>query len=95
MEAYTTSMSPRAPTNQIMTNVYKYIEKVVRQYWWTEEDAVVHRCGQRVSVVTCLVLTIFNDGAYLTFKSIFHKALSLFYFDYEITLESVPGTNLY
>jgi len=25
-----------------------------------------------------LVLIIFNDGAYLTFKSIFHKALDLF-----------------
>jgi len=24
------------------------------------------------------VLTIFNEGAYLTFKSIFHKALKLF-----------------
>ena len=42
-----------------------------------------------------LVLTIFNEGAYLTFKSIFHKALNLFQFDCEITLESVPGTNQY
>ena len=25
-----------------------------------------------------LFLTIFNEGAYLTFKSIFHKALNLF-----------------
>ena len=25
-----------------------------------------------------LVLTIFNEGAYLTFKSIFHKAVNLF-----------------
>jgi len=25
-----------------------------------------------------LVLTIFNEGAYLTFKLIFHKALNLF-----------------
>ena len=40
-------------------------------------------------------LTIFNEGAYLTFKSIFHKALNLFQFDCEITLESVPGTNQY
>jgi len=29
-----------------------------------------------------LVSTIFNEGAYLTFKSIF-KALDLFYFDFE------------
>jgi len=34
-----------------------------------------------------LVLTIFNQGAYLSFKSIFHKALNLFYFDCEITFE--------
>jgi len=33
------------------------------------------------------------EVAYLTFKSIFHKAFNLFYFDCEITLESVPGTN--
>ena len=42
-----------------------------------------------------LVLTIFNEGAYLTVKSIFPKALTLHYFDCEITLESVPGTNQY
>jgi len=41
------------------------------------------------------VLTIFNEAAYLTSESIFHKALNLFYFDCEITLESVPGTNQY
>ena len=35
-----------------------------------------------------LILTIFNEGAYMTFKSIFHKALNLFYFDCDITLES-------
>ena len=40
-----------------------------------------------------LVLTIFNEGAYLPFKSIFHKALNSFKFDCEITLESVSGTN--
>jgi len=34
-----------------------------------------------------------KQGAYLTFKSIFHKALNLFKFDCEITLESIPGTN--
>ena len=31
----------------------------------------------------------------MTFKTIFHKALNLFRFDCEITLESVPGTNQY
>jgi len=35
-------------------------------------------------------LTIFNKGAYLSFKSIFHKAFSLYC---EIRLTSVPGTN--
>ena len=42
-----------------------------------------------------LVLTIFNKGAYLTFKSIFHKVLNLFKFDCEFTVKSVPGTNQY
>ena len=40
-----------------------------------------------------LVLTILNEGAYLTIKSTFQKALNLFKFDCEITLESIPGTN--
>jgi len=40
-------------------------------------------------------LTISNEGACLTFKSIFHKALDVFEFDWEITLNSVPGTNQY
>ena len=40
-------------------------------------------------------LTIFNEGAYSTFKSIFHKALNSFWFNCEITLKSVPGTNQY
>ena len=31
-------------------------------------------CGSTIVVV----LTIFNEGAYLTFNSIFHKALTLF-----------------
>jgi len=31
-------------------------------------------CISTCSVVWLLVLTIFNEGAYLTFKSIFHKA---------------------
>jgi len=44
---------------------------------------------------TVLVLTIFSEGAYFTLESIFHKALNLFKFDCEITLESVPGTNKY
>ena len=40
-----------------------------------------------------IVLTIFNEEAYLTFKSIFHKTLNLFQFDCKIMHESVPGTN--
>ena len=31
-----------------------------------------------ISQTVSLVLTIFNEGAYLTFKSIFHKALNYF-----------------
>ena len=46
--------------------------------------------GAKLSIVWFgLVLTIFNEGAYLTFKSIFHKALNLFQCDCEIRLESV------
>jgi len=41
------------------------------------------------------ILTIFNEGTYLTFESIFHKALNSFKFDCEITLESVQETNQY
>ena len=47
--------------------------------------------------ITCsfnLVLPIFNEAAYLIFKSIFRKTLNLL-FDSEIMLESVPGTNQY
>jgi len=38
---------------------------------------------------------ILKRGAYLTFKSIFHNALKLFYFDCQIKVVSVPGTNQY
>ena len=34
-------------------------------------------------------------GGFLTFKSLFHKALDLFWFDCEFTFESVPGTKQY
>ena len=42
-----------------------------------------------------LVLLIFNEGSNLKLKYILCKALNLFYFDCELTLESVPGTNQY
>jgi len=39
----------------------------------------VQYCGSSYYLTTsCLVLTIFNLGVYLAFKSIFHKALNLF-----------------
>ena len=31
------------------------------------------------NVILSIFLTIFNEGTYLTFKSIFHKALNLFW----------------
>ena len=46
--------------------------------------------GKLVKVIDTL-----DEGAYLACKSIFHKALNLFKFDCEITLESSPGTNQY
>ena len=33
--------------------------------------------GILCNIILVLVLTIFNERAYLTFKSIFHKALNL------------------
>ena len=46
--------------------------------------------------VYCLVVpTIFNEEAYLTCESIFHKALNSFKFECETTFESVPWTNQY
>ena len=41
-----------------------------------------------------LVLTIFNEGAYLTLKSIFHKALKYFSSKCDITLKSVPALSI-
>ena len=41
------------------------------------------------------VLTIFNDWAHFTFKWVFLQAVSLFKFDCEITIESVPVINQY
>ena len=46
-----------------------------------------------MTILNILVMMIFNEGAYLTFKSIFHNDLNLFVFDCEITLVSVPRTN--
>ena len=46
-----------------------------------------------MTILNILVLMILNEGAYLTFKSIFNNALNLFLFDCEITLVSVPGIN--
>jgi len=37
-----------------------------------------NKCIEFTYTKLYLVLTIFNKGAYLTFKSIFHKALNLF-----------------
>ena len=51
--------------------------------------------GSSEQVKNDLVLTIFNEGAYLIFKSIFHKVLNLVQFDCEITIESVAGSNQY
>ena len=48
-----------------------------------------------MTILNILVLMILNEGAYLTFKLIFHTVLNLFVFGCEITLVSVPGTNQY
>jgi len=41
------------------------------------------------------LLTIFNEGACFTLMSIFYMDLNSCWFDREITLESVHGTNHY
>ena len=56
------------------------------------DDVSFHCFGIRAYSIH-IVLTIFNERSYFIFKSIFHKALNLFQFDCEITLESVPRTN--
>jgi len=38
-----------------------------------------------------IFLQYFNEWAYFTYQSIFHEALNLFQFDYEITRESIYG----
>jgi len=58
---------------------------------YSDQNIDIYSC----STVGKLVLTIFNEGTYLTLKSIFNKALDLVEFDCEITLESVPGTYQY
>ena len=40
-------------------------------------------------------MKMFNEYAYFTFKSIFHKAFTVCLFDCEIRLKSVPETNQY
>ena len=65
------------------------------RYIETEKNTHLKQYIHIVQSNLLLLLTIFNEGAYLTFKSIFHKALNLSYTDCEITLESVPGTNQY
>jgi len=39
---------------------------------------MIHLLTHSKQKLTVLVLTILNEGAYLTFKAIFHKAFNLF-----------------
>ena len=55
----------------IFTSVVFYSEQCFVMYLCMY---ATHSVKLRLSI---LVLTIFNEGAYLTFKSIFHKALNL------------------
>jgi len=71
-----------SPTDRLLTPVYP-----PNCVSWRYNNEKVQQFG--------LVLTIFNEGAYLTYKSIFHKADYGLTFDCDITLESVPGTNQY
>ena len=55
----------------MFTSVVFYSEQCFVMYFCMY---ATHSVKLRLSI---LVLTIFNEGAYLTFKSIFHKALNL------------------
>ena len=57
-------------------------------------DVVVITCSMKMAY-RYLVLSIFNEVTYLKQMSIFHKALNLIKFDFEITLKSVSETNQY
>jgi len=39
---------------------------------------IIQKVSTEIAIFIFFKLTIFNKGAYLTFKSIFHKALNLF-----------------
>ena len=66
-----------------------------RVYNKTNKYYVKETCLLVNAFLMSLVLTKFNEGAYLAFKSVFCHALNVFQFDYEIMLESVPRTNQY
>jgi len=47
-----------------------------QRYIYSQQN--LHEDIESTTVSEFLVLTIFNEGAYFTFKSILHKALNLF-----------------
>jgi len=77
-------------------NIYRvgiiYISKGLHASPEKEMEASMACKFYTISIILVLVLTIFHKGAYLSFKSIFHKALNLFC---EITLKSFLGTDQY
>ena len=79
----------RKPVNIVLFKRVKFEKRATQKRWyilagrggdgldgiwyWLTLSPEIYRKKHR-----SLVLTIFNEGAYLTFKSIFHKALNLF-----------------
>ena len=65
--------------------------------WKLENHYLLYKAVQTTDKLknVILVLKYLTLKAYLTFESIFHKALNLFLFTSEIMLETVPGTNQY
>ena len=58
-----------------MMRIYLAWKKALRKY--VEGEVLSTFPGILCNIIFVLVLTIFNERAYLTFKSIFHKALNL------------------
>ena len=60
----------------ILPDVYNYIGRASPMYTFSNLPNTL-KCT-KTGTVHVLGLTMFNEGAYVTFKSIFHKALNLF-----------------
>ena len=76
IEAARVSTPYRSPSLLDTVNqMSRFVEAPYEQY--TRQDHPMEN-PEQMRLVLVLMLMIFNEGAYLTFKSILHKALNLF-----------------